>query len=175
MAYFIAFLATAAATVLLIAPSAYHRIQWRQRDKERNTSHFDRLHTGRPRVPHGGDGVDNCRRDRRSLRHGLDRHDGRRRRLGVRFVLVHVAAQPTPQEPFVTAIAPRPGASKLPRRGGARVGKVGAIRTGADGAVEVLAELGKVLTDPGYRLADSAGHTGSSTLGRGCGSSIATT
>ena len=34
-AYFIAFLSAAAATVLLIAPSAYHRIQWRQRDKER--------------------------------------------------------------------------------------------------------------------------------------------
>jgi Family of unknown function (DUF6328) len=34
-AYFIAFLSTAAATALLIVPSAYHRIQWRQRDKER--------------------------------------------------------------------------------------------------------------------------------------------
>jgi len=34
-AYFIAFLSTGAATALLIAPSAYHRIQWRQRDKER--------------------------------------------------------------------------------------------------------------------------------------------
>jgi Family of unknown function (DUF6328) len=34
-AYFIAFLATGAATALLIAPSAYHRIQWRQHDKER--------------------------------------------------------------------------------------------------------------------------------------------
>lgn len=34
-AYFIAFLSTAIATALLIAPSAYHRIQWRQRDKER--------------------------------------------------------------------------------------------------------------------------------------------
>lgn len=34
-AYFIAFLSAAAATALLIAPSAYHRIQWRQRDKER--------------------------------------------------------------------------------------------------------------------------------------------
>jgi Kef-type K+ transport system membrane component KefB len=34
-AYFIAFLSTAAATALLIAPSAYHRIQWRQRDKDR--------------------------------------------------------------------------------------------------------------------------------------------
>jgi Family of unknown function (DUF6328) len=33
-AYFIAFLSTAVATALLIAPSAYHRIQWRQRDKE---------------------------------------------------------------------------------------------------------------------------------------------
>jgi hypothetical protein len=34
-AYFIAFLSTGAATALLIAPSAYHRIRWRQRDKER--------------------------------------------------------------------------------------------------------------------------------------------
>ena len=33
-AYFIAFLSTAVATALLIAPSAYHRIRWRQRDKE---------------------------------------------------------------------------------------------------------------------------------------------
>ncbi len=30
-----------------------------------------------------------------------------------------------------------------------------------------------VLTDPGDRLADGAGHSGSSALGRGCGSSIA--
>jgi hypothetical protein len=65
--------------------------------------------------------------------------------------------------------------STTPPGGCARVGKVGAIRTGADGAAEMLAELGMVLTDPGYRLADSAGHTGSSALGRGCGSSIATT
>ena len=35
----------------------------------------------------------------------------------------------------------------------------------------MLAELGMVLTDPGYHLADSAGHTDSSTLGRGRGSS----
>jgi amino acid transporter len=34
-AYFIAFLTAAAATVLLLAPAAYHRIQWRQHDKER--------------------------------------------------------------------------------------------------------------------------------------------
>jgi hypothetical protein len=39
----------------------------------------------------------------------------------------------------------------------------------------MLVDRGMVLTDPGYRLADNAGHTGSSTLGRGCGSSIATT
>ncbi len=31
--FFAAFLATAGATVLLIAPTAYHRLQWRQRDK----------------------------------------------------------------------------------------------------------------------------------------------
>ena len=32
--YFVSFLAAAAASVLLIAPSAYHRITWRQHDKE---------------------------------------------------------------------------------------------------------------------------------------------
>jgi predicted membrane channel-forming protein YqfA (hemolysin III family) len=34
-AYFVAFLTAAAATALLLAPAAYHRIQWRQHDKER--------------------------------------------------------------------------------------------------------------------------------------------
>jgi hypothetical protein len=33
-AYFASFLAAAAASVLLIAPSSYHRLMWRQRDKE---------------------------------------------------------------------------------------------------------------------------------------------
>ena len=33
--YFIAFLTAAASTALLLAPAAYHRIQWRQHDKER--------------------------------------------------------------------------------------------------------------------------------------------
>jgi hypothetical protein len=33
--FFVGFLATAVATVLLIAPSSYHRIRWRQHDKER--------------------------------------------------------------------------------------------------------------------------------------------
>jgi hypothetical protein len=33
-AYFASLLCAAAATVLLIAPSTYHRLQWRQRDKE---------------------------------------------------------------------------------------------------------------------------------------------
>jgi hypothetical protein len=39
----------------------------------------------------------------------------------------------------------------------------------------VLAELGMVLADSRYSLADRAGHTGSSALGGGCGSPIATT
>ena len=34
-AYFVAFLTAAAAATLLLAPAAYHRIQWRQHDKER--------------------------------------------------------------------------------------------------------------------------------------------
>jgi membrane protein YdbS with pleckstrin-like domain len=33
-AYFVSFLAAAAASIFLIAPSAYHRLMWRQRDKE---------------------------------------------------------------------------------------------------------------------------------------------
>ena len=41
--YFVAFLATAVATVLLIAPTAYHRLQWRQRDKERMLVTSNRL------------------------------------------------------------------------------------------------------------------------------------
>lgn len=34
-AYFVAFICTAIASIFLIAPSAYHRLRWRQRDKER--------------------------------------------------------------------------------------------------------------------------------------------
>jgi amino acid transporter len=33
--FFAAFISTALSTVLLIAPSSYHRLRWRQRDKER--------------------------------------------------------------------------------------------------------------------------------------------
>jgi hypothetical protein len=32
--FFVAFLCTAAATILLIAPSTYHRMRWREHDKE---------------------------------------------------------------------------------------------------------------------------------------------
>jgi hypothetical protein len=34
LVYFLSFLSTAVATALLIAPTAYHRIRWRSRDKE---------------------------------------------------------------------------------------------------------------------------------------------
>ena len=50
--------------------------------------------------------------------------------------------------------------------GGARVWDVGAICSCADGAAEVLAEVSVVLTDPSDRLADSAGHCDSGTLGQ---------
>ena len=33
--FFVAFIATALSTILLIAPSSYHRLRWRQHDKER--------------------------------------------------------------------------------------------------------------------------------------------
>jgi Family of unknown function (DUF6328) len=41
--FFIAFLCTAAATVLLIAPSAYHRLRWREHDKEHMLQTGNRL------------------------------------------------------------------------------------------------------------------------------------
>src|SRR5215211_4408301 len=65
--------------------------------------------------------------------------------------------------------------SEPPVGGGAGVGNVGAIGPRADGAVEMLAERGMVLGDPGHRLADRAGHSGSSAFGRGRGSSITPT
>ena len=33
--FFVAFIATAVSTILLIAPSSFHRLRWRQHDKER--------------------------------------------------------------------------------------------------------------------------------------------
>ena len=45
-AYFVALLATLVGSVLLIAPSAYHRIQWRQRDKEQMLRTSNRLAIG---------------------------------------------------------------------------------------------------------------------------------
>ena len=41
--FFVAFLCTAAATALLIAPSAYHRLRWREHDKERMLETANRL------------------------------------------------------------------------------------------------------------------------------------
>jgi hypothetical protein len=41
--YFGAFLATAAASALLIAPSSYHRLRWRARDKEHMLRTANRL------------------------------------------------------------------------------------------------------------------------------------
>jgi hypothetical protein len=41
--FFVAFLCTAAATALLIAPSAYHRLRWREHDKEHMLTTANRL------------------------------------------------------------------------------------------------------------------------------------
>jgi membrane protein YdbS with pleckstrin-like domain len=41
--FFVAFLCTAAATALLIAPSAYHRLRWREHDKEHMLELSNRL------------------------------------------------------------------------------------------------------------------------------------
>lgn len=44
--FFIVFLCTTAATALLIAPSAYHRLRWREYDKERMLRTANRLAIG---------------------------------------------------------------------------------------------------------------------------------
>jgi predicted membrane channel-forming protein YqfA (hemolysin III family) len=44
--FFASFLLTTAATALLIAPSAYHRLRWRQRDKEQMLRTANRLSIG---------------------------------------------------------------------------------------------------------------------------------
>lgn len=44
--FFVSFLLTTAATALLIAPSAYHRLRWRQRDKEQMLKTANRLSIG---------------------------------------------------------------------------------------------------------------------------------
>ena len=41
--FFVAFLCTTAATALLIAPSAYHRLRWREHDKEHMLETANRL------------------------------------------------------------------------------------------------------------------------------------
>jgi predicted membrane channel-forming protein YqfA (hemolysin III family) len=41
--YFLSVLATATATVLFIAPTAYHRLRWRDRDKERMLQAANRM------------------------------------------------------------------------------------------------------------------------------------
>ena len=41
--YFVAFLAAAVSSALLIAPSAYHRLRWRSRDKKRMLETSNRL------------------------------------------------------------------------------------------------------------------------------------
>jgi predicted membrane channel-forming protein YqfA (hemolysin III family) len=44
--FFVTFLLTTAATALLIAPSAYHRLRWRQHDKEQMLRTANRLSIG---------------------------------------------------------------------------------------------------------------------------------
>jgi hypothetical protein len=41
--FFVAFIATAAASILLIAPSSYHRLRWREGDKEQMLRTSNRL------------------------------------------------------------------------------------------------------------------------------------
>jgi hypothetical protein len=44
--FFVAFLATAVASILLIAPSSYHRMRWREGDKEQMLETSNRLAIG---------------------------------------------------------------------------------------------------------------------------------
>jgi hypothetical protein len=63
--------------------------------------------------------------------------------------------------------------SRPPNGGSSWFGNVGAACAGADCPVEMLAELGMVLTNPDYRLADGAGHADSGPLGGRRGPSVA--
>src|SRR5258708_868697 len=77
----------------------------------------------------------------------------------------------------LTVPSPRRLASRSSRPpvGATNVGIVCAVGAGADRTIEVPAELGLVSADADDLLPDRSGHGDSSTLGRGCGSAIATT
>ena len=70
-------------------------------------------------------------------------------------------------------LPPQTSADVKTSAAGARGSELGAIRSGADRPVEMLAELGMVLTNPGHPLTDCTGDAGSGPLGRRCGASVA--
>ena len=94
----------------------------------------------------------------------LPPHTPRRRRIHDGFTVPAgtTAANPScgPRPP--TKSSRKPTVKQLQLRS-TRVW-VAALGTGADGAAEMLAEPRIVFTDPSYRLANRAGHTGSSAL-----------
>src|SRR3954467_8380812 len=49
--FFVAFIATAASSILLIAPSSYHRLRWREGDKEQMLRTSNRLPPPPPPPP----------------------------------------------------------------------------------------------------------------------------
>ena len=66
--YFLTFLCAAVATALLIAPSAYHRLDWRRGDKEHLLVVSNRLAIVGHRVPRARDLRRGVRRHRHPLR-----------------------------------------------------------------------------------------------------------
>ncbi len=66
--YLVTLLLTAVATALLIAPSAYHRIEFRKDDKHHIVFMANTLRDRRLRVPRGGDELGDPARDRLPVR-----------------------------------------------------------------------------------------------------------
>ena len=90
--YFVAFLCAAISSAFLIAPSTYHRLRWREGDKEHMLVTANRLAIAGadlPRRGHDGDGLPD---HRRPLRQRLGRRGRRGRRRHVRVALVRAGS-----------------------------------------------------------------------------------
>ena len=89
--YYVALLATAASALLLIAPSAHHRINFRQQDKAYIVFLANKLTIVGPRVPRDRDVVRRVADHRPAVRQHRDGDRDRRHRARLRGALVRGA------------------------------------------------------------------------------------
>ena len=93
--FFVAFIATAAASILLIAPSAYHRLRWREGDKEHMLADVEPARDRRHGVPRARDDGGRLPDHGHPLQGLMGRADDGADRGRLRLVLVRPAAQPS--------------------------------------------------------------------------------